>query len=166
MESVSNVPENSSRPENIPASSRPIYQPSNSQAGSSSRESESDRLINQLAATLGYSPVNERRSRSGSAPERHQSSGSREHSLMPSARRGATPSPPPAQCDNQAWRLVGGQPATGRLLIHAATREIERRRELQPNPTYISGEWFPVEKLLGWKMYDGDCGDQSEMGGW
>ncbi|KAH7154212.1 hypothetical protein DER46DRAFT_687932 [Fusarium sp. MPI-SDFR-AT-0072] len=142
MESVSNAPENSSRPENTPASSQPINRPSNSEAGSSSRQSESDRLINRLADTLGYPHGNERRSR--------------EDSLRPSARRGASASPTPAQSDNQDWWLVGGRPATGRLLIHAAHREIDRRRDSQPNPTYISAERFPIEELLGWKMYDGD----------
>ncbi|KAG7003784.1 hypothetical protein FocnCong_v001545 [Fusarium oxysporum f. sp. conglutinans] len=115
MGSVSNAPENSSRPENTPASSQPINRPSNSEAGSSSGQSESDRLINRLADTLGYPHGND-----------------------------------------QDWRLVGGRPATGRLLIHAAHREIDRRRDSQPNPTYISAERFPIEELLGWRMYDGD----------
>ncbi|KAL7756155.1 hypothetical protein ACKLNR_013148 [Fusarium oxysporum f. sp. zingiberi] len=142
MGSVSNAPENSSRPSNTPASSQPINRPSNSEAGSSSRQSESDRLINRLADTLGYPHGNEPRSR--------------ENSLRLRARRGASASPTPAQSHNQDWRLVGSRPATGRLLIHAAHREIDRRRDSQPNPTYISAERFPIEELLGWRMYDGD----------
>ncbi|KAK2124837.1 hypothetical protein NOF04DRAFT_1348592 [Fusarium oxysporum II5] len=148
MGSVSNAPENSSRPENTPASSQPINRPSNSEAGSSSRQSESDSLINRLADTLGYPHGNERRSR--------------ENSLRPRARRGASASPTPAQSHNQDWRLVGGRPATGRLLTHAAHREIDRRRDSQPNPTYISAERFPIEELLGWRCTMGIAPDSWE----
>lgn len=33
---------------------------------------------------------------------------------------------------------------------------MDRRRELQPNPTYISEERFPIEEFLGWRIYDED----------
>ncbi|KAF4961543.1 hypothetical protein FGADI_167 [Fusarium gaditjirri] len=143
MGSVSGAPENSLRSESTPASFQPRNRPPlNRATGSSSSQSESDRLINQLAHKLGYPHGNESRSR--------------ENSPGPSARRGASATPTPAQSDNQDWRLVGGRPATGRVLICAAHREMDRRRDAQPNPTYISAERFPIEKLLGWRIYDGD----------
>ncbi|KAI1021040.1 hypothetical protein LB503_010113 [Fusarium chuoi] len=142
MERVSNAPESSSRPENTPTPSQRTHRLSNSAAGSSSRQSEGNRLIDNLANSLGYSDGDRQRSR--------------ENSLRPSARRGATPTPTPAQSANRKLTYPGGRPVTGDFLIHVVHREMDRRRELQPNPTYISEERFPIEEFLGWRIYDED----------
>ncbi|KAG5765858.1 hypothetical protein H9Q69_011430 [Fusarium xylarioides] len=142
MEGASNAPENSSRPEITPASSQPRNRPSNSAAGSSSRQSEMNRLIGDLANKFGY--------HDGDGPR------SRENSLRPSARRSATPTPTPAQSVELSWKYSGGREATGGFLFHLANREMDRRRESQPNPTYISEERFPIEEFLGWRIYDED----------
>lgn len=55
MESVPNASESSPRPENTPTSPQRLNRPSNSAAGSSSRQSEGNRLIDNLANSLGYS---------------------------------------------------------------------------------------------------------------
>ncbi|KAF4495350.1 hypothetical protein FAGAP_8494 [Fusarium agapanthi] len=99
MESASNAPANSSRPENTPTSSQRINRSSNSAAGSSSRQSEMNRLINNLANDVGYRDGDGKRSR--------------ENSLRPSARRGATPTltPTPAQ-SVPVMRWADGSPDT------------------------------------------------------
>ncbi|KAF5715967.1 hypothetical protein FMUND_6612 [Fusarium mundagurra] len=142
MEGASNAPENSSRAENTPTPSQRISRPSNSAAGSSSRHSETNRLIGNLAKGFGY----------------HNGDGqrSRENSLRPSARRGATPTPPAQSVTELSWKYPGGREATGDFLLSVAHREMDRRRESQPNPTYISEERFPIEEFLGWRIYDED----------
>jgi hypothetical protein len=107
MERASNAPENSSRPENIPTSSQPRNRPSNSAAGSSSRHSEMNRLLDSLAKDVEYR--NGDGMSSPGVPHRPwimigtmfksyslltPGQRSRENSLTPSARRGATPTPP------------------------------------------------------------------------
>ncbi|KAF5686043.1 hypothetical protein FCIRC_3141 [Fusarium circinatum] len=83
----------------------------------------------------------------------------RENSLRPSARRGATPTPTPAQyvpVTDQSWRFPGGREAKGDFLFCVARKEMDRRRDSQPNPTYISEERFPIEEFLDWRIIDGD----------
>ncbi|KAF5624415.1 hypothetical protein F52700_9582 [Fusarium sp. NRRL 52700] len=125
MESAFNAPENSSRPDSTATSSQPINRPWNSAAGSSSRQSEGNRLVINLGQRSG------------------------ENSLRPSARRGATPTP--TQSVGSNWKE-----ATGDFQIYLVYREMDRRREAQPNPTYISEERFPIEKFLGWRICDED----------
>ncbi|PNP81146.1 hypothetical protein FNYG_05613 [Fusarium nygamai] len=142
MESASNAPENSSRPENTPTSSQPRNRPSNSAAGSSSRHSEMNRLLDKLAKDLKYRDGDGQRSS--------------ENSLTPSARRGATPTPPAQSAKDLSWKYPGGREATGDFLLSVAHREMDRRRDAQPNPCWISEERFPIEEFLGWRIYDED----------
>ncbi|KAF5529544.1 hypothetical protein FNAPI_13849 [Fusarium napiforme] len=169
MERASNAPENSSRPENTPTSSQPRNRPSNSAAGSSSRHSEMNRLLDDFADDLihrggdGMSSLGVPhrpwimigtmfKSYSLLTPGQH----SRENSLTPSARRGATQTPPAQSAKDLNWKYPGGREATGDFLLCVAHREMDRRRESQPNPTYISEERFPIEEFLGWRIYHDD----------
>ncbi|KAF5636450.1 uncharacterized protein FTJAE_6051 [Fusarium tjaetaba] len=142
MEGASNAPENSSRPENTPTSSQPRNRPSNSAAGSSSRHSEMNRLLDDFADDL--------------IPCGGDGQRSRENSLTASARRGATHTPPAQSAEDLSWKYPGGREATGDFLLCVAHLEMDRRRESQPNPTYISEERFPIEEFLGWRIYDDD----------
>ncbi|KAF5681999.1 hypothetical protein FDENT_7851 [Fusarium denticulatum] len=142
MEGASNASESSSRPENTPTSSQPRNRPSNSAAGSSSRHSETNRLLDELANDLKY--------RGGDGQR------SRENSLAPSARRGATPTPPAQSAIDLSWKYPGGREATGDFLLSVAHREMDRRRDAQPNPSWISEERFPIEEFLGWRKHDED----------
>ncbi|KAF5597136.1 hypothetical protein FPCIR_3772 [Fusarium pseudocircinatum] len=142
MEGASNAPENSSRPGNAPTSSQPRNRPSNSAAGSSSRHSETNRLLDELAKDLKYADGDGQRSR--------------ENSLTPSARRVATPTSPAQSVKDLSWKYPGGREATGDFLHCVAHREMDRRRESQPNPTYITEERFPIEEFLDWRIYDED----------
>ncbi|KAF5254670.1 hypothetical protein FANTH_603 [Fusarium anthophilum] len=102
-----------------------------------------NRLIDNLANDVGYHDGDGQRTR--------------ENSLRPSARRGAKPTPTPAQyvpVTDQSWRFPGGREAKGDFLFCVARREMDRRRDSQPDPTYISEERFPIEEFLDWRIYD------------
>ncbi|KAF5596446.1 uncharacterized protein FSUBG_8889 [Fusarium subglutinans] len=143
MESASNAPVNSPRPDNTPTSFQRMNRSSNSAAGSSSRQSEMNRLIDNLANDVGYHDGDGQRTR--------------ENSLKSSARRGATPTPAQyVPVTDQSWRFPGGREAKGDFLFCVARREMDRRRDSQPNPTYISEERFPIEEFLDWRIIDGD----------
>ncbi|KAM5381548.1 hypothetical protein BFJ66_g14980 [Fusarium oxysporum f. sp. cepae] len=52
---------------------------------------------------------------------------------------------------NDALARIPLGPARGGGRLHH-----RHQPSLTPNPTYISAERFPIEELLGWRMYDGD----------